>query len=178
MRLVSLISGVAILAIAAPILASETIAYEYDAKGRLVRVVRSGTVNNGVVAQYDYDRADNRSNVSTSGSPYGSPTPTPTPAPTNRPPIAVADNAGSMGKCLIKIVNVTANDSDPDGDALIVISASASGDMAASVASASSVEIDSGPTAGAKTISYTISDGHGGTANGTISVTVSGGVCN
>ena len=43
--------------------ASETITYSYDARGRLVKVVRSGTVNNGVSACYSYDKADNRSNV-------------------------------------------------------------------------------------------------------------------
>ena len=48
--------------------ASETVAYAYDAKGRLVKVVRSGSVNNGVTAQYAHDRANNRINVKVSGS--------------------------------------------------------------------------------------------------------------
>ena len=43
--------------------ASETIGYSYDSRGRLVRVVRSGTVNNNVSANYSYDKADNRTNV-------------------------------------------------------------------------------------------------------------------
>jgi hypothetical protein len=43
--------------------ASETVTYSYDARGRLVKVARSGTVNNGVSACYAYDKADNRSNV-------------------------------------------------------------------------------------------------------------------
>ena len=43
--------------------ASETIAYSYDARGRLVKVERSGTVNNGVRAEYQYDKGDNRTNV-------------------------------------------------------------------------------------------------------------------
>lgn len=43
--------------------ASETVNYTYDARGRLVKVARSGTVNNGVSACYAYDKADNRSNV-------------------------------------------------------------------------------------------------------------------
>lgn len=49
-------------------LASETIAYSYDARGRLVKVVRSGTVNNGVTTTYTIDRADNRTNKTTTGS--------------------------------------------------------------------------------------------------------------
>ncbi len=53
----------AALAIAAAAAASETISYTYDARGRLVKVVRTGTVNNGVKAEYRYDKADNRTNV-------------------------------------------------------------------------------------------------------------------
>jgi len=43
--------------------ASETVTYTYDARGRLVKVERSGTVNNGVKAEYHYDKGDNRTNV-------------------------------------------------------------------------------------------------------------------
>ena len=43
--------------------ASETINYTYDARGRLVKVARSGSVNNNVTANYSYDKADNRTNV-------------------------------------------------------------------------------------------------------------------
>jgi hypothetical protein len=53
----------ATLAAAAAAIASETITYTYDARGRLVRVVRSGSVNNNVTANYSYDKADNRTNV-------------------------------------------------------------------------------------------------------------------
>jgi YD repeat-containing protein len=50
--------------------ASETIGYTYDARGRLVQVKHSGTVNNNVTANYQYDKADNRTNVNvTSPSP-------------------------------------------------------------------------------------------------------------
>jgi YD repeat-containing protein len=44
-------------------MASETVTYTYDARGRLVKVERSGTVNNGVKAEYVYDKGDNRTNV-------------------------------------------------------------------------------------------------------------------
>jgi YD repeat-containing protein len=50
-------------ALAATAMAGETISYSYDARGRLVRVVRSGTVNNAVTANYSYDKADNRTTV-------------------------------------------------------------------------------------------------------------------
>jgi YD repeat-containing protein len=48
---------------AAAAAASETITYSYDARGRLVQVKHSGTVNNNVTANYQYDKADNRTNV-------------------------------------------------------------------------------------------------------------------
>lgn len=56
-------------AAAAAAYATETITYTYDARGRLVKVQRSGTVNNGVTADYQYDKADNRKTVTVSGSP-------------------------------------------------------------------------------------------------------------
>ena len=40
--------------------AAETITYEYDARGRLKKVIRTGTVNNGVTTTYTIDKADNR----------------------------------------------------------------------------------------------------------------------
>ena len=49
--------------------ASETTTYTYDAKGRLVKVVKSGSVNNGVTTDYTHDKADNRTNVKITGSP-------------------------------------------------------------------------------------------------------------
>lgn len=52
-----------------PAVAAETVTYSYDAKGRLVRVVRMGSVNNGVTTAYEHDRADNRKRVTVTGSP-------------------------------------------------------------------------------------------------------------
>jgi hypothetical protein len=52
-----------VAAAATAAIASETITYTYDARGRLVRVQRSGSVNNNVSANYSYDKADNRTNV-------------------------------------------------------------------------------------------------------------------
>ncbi|MES2451983.1 MAG: hypothetical protein V4610_15595 [Pseudomonadota bacterium] len=49
--------------------ASETITYTYDAKGRLVLVVHTGTVNNGVTIQYSHDHTDNRVKVKVTGAP-------------------------------------------------------------------------------------------------------------
>lgn len=49
--------------------AAETVTYTYDAKGRLVKVVHTGTVNNGVTTDYTHDKADNRTKVKTTGAP-------------------------------------------------------------------------------------------------------------
>jgi YD repeat-containing protein len=46
--------------------ASETLTYTYDARGRLTKVVHSGSVNNGVTTTYTYDRANNRVTKTTS----------------------------------------------------------------------------------------------------------------
>ena len=48
---------------------AETITYTYDAKGRLVKVVRTGTVNNNVTVDYEHDKADNRTRLKTTNSP-------------------------------------------------------------------------------------------------------------
>jgi hypothetical protein len=50
-------------------IAAETITYTYDAKGRLVKVVRTGTVNNNVTVDYEHDKADNRTRQKTTNSP-------------------------------------------------------------------------------------------------------------
>ena len=58
-------------AVPALAIAAETIAYGYDARGRLVRVERSGSVNSGVVTQYGFDKADNRTAKTVTGVPGG-----------------------------------------------------------------------------------------------------------
>ena len=63
------LAAATIVAVPALAWAAETITYTYDAKGRLVKVERSGTVNNGVKAEYTHDKADNRVTVTVSGSP-------------------------------------------------------------------------------------------------------------
>lgn len=60
-----LAAGLALSATAAA--ATETITYKYDARGRVVQVIHSGTVNNGVNTTYSYDKADNRTNATTTG---------------------------------------------------------------------------------------------------------------
>ena len=58
---------VALGALAVAAYAAETISYKYDARGRLVQVNHAGSVNNNVVTNYSYDKADNRNVVTTNG---------------------------------------------------------------------------------------------------------------
>jgi len=60
----------ALLAVSAmPAAATETITYTYDARGRLVTVVHTGSVNHNLQTVYTLDKADNRTNVKVTGSP-------------------------------------------------------------------------------------------------------------
>lgn len=65
----SLLASVVLVAGPSAAWAGETITYTYDAKGRLVQVVHTGTVNNNVQTTYVHDKADNRKNTTTTGSP-------------------------------------------------------------------------------------------------------------
>jgi YD repeat-containing protein len=53
--------------------ATESIIYKYDARGRLIEVKRTGTVNNNVQTNYTHDKANNRKTVNTTGSPNAPP---------------------------------------------------------------------------------------------------------
>lgn len=48
--------------------ATETITYEYDVRGRLIRETRAGAVNGGLAAEYTIDQAGNRNRAVTTGS--------------------------------------------------------------------------------------------------------------
>ncbi|HEX8448217.1 MAG TPA: Ig-like domain-containing protein [Allosphingosinicella sp.] len=72
--------------------ANETVTYSYDSLGRLTRVSRSGTVNDGVTAHYCFDSADNRSNVTVGPGGCTPPPPAPVPPPAEPvppPPVPV-----------------------------------------------------------------------------------------
>ena len=68
MRNCILVIGVS-LVVAPMAHASETITYTYDAKGRLIKVEHSGSVNNNLKTEYTHDRVDNRKKVKVTGSP-------------------------------------------------------------------------------------------------------------
>jgi hypothetical protein len=72
-RMAILLAGAAVAAVPALAVAAETIAYSYDARGRLVRVVRNDGVTNNIVTNYSLDKADNRTGKTTTGSPNSGP---------------------------------------------------------------------------------------------------------
>ena len=60
------LSGAAIIGMLtapAALQAGETVTYTFDARGRLVKVERAGTVNDGAKVEYTLDKADNRKKV-------------------------------------------------------------------------------------------------------------------
>lgn len=57
-----------LVGLASPALATEPGKYSYDARGQLVKVERTGTVNNNVTTDYGLDKADNRLTKTTTGS--------------------------------------------------------------------------------------------------------------
>lgn len=59
--------GLAAAGVSSPAVSAETQTYTYDALGRLVKVEKSGGINNGVEAQYQYDAAGNRQLVTVTG---------------------------------------------------------------------------------------------------------------
>ena len=67
-RNILIIASIALVAVPFVAFAAETITYTYDAKGRIKSVVRTGTVNNNVQVQYQHDKANNRKNVTVTGS--------------------------------------------------------------------------------------------------------------
>src|SRR3954470_18540503 len=185
------------VAFAAAAQASETTTYSYDALGRLVSAASSGTVNNGLATTIAYDPAGNRSCYGVTGAGAGSggsdcsaPPPPPPPAPPppspppppppppppsgNQPPVANSDVAPSIPKCGGTSVNVTANDTDPEGNyPLTVTSASGGAAIVVTVISPSTLWIDSVGASGLKSFSYTVQDslGASSTGSGTITVT-------
>jgi hypothetical protein len=72
--LLSIIFGAASFGGIGPAVAGETTTYNYDALGRLTNAAHSGTVNSGLSQAYTHDAADNRTNVTVTGSPYSNTT--------------------------------------------------------------------------------------------------------
>ena len=91
----------------------------------------------------------------------------------NNPPLAVADSVTTDQGTPVTI-NVVSNDSDPDGDTLTVSAITQPGNGAVTNNNNGTVTYTpNGGYTGSDSFTYTISDGNGGTATATVSVTVS-----
>ncbi|MGR3502834.1 Hint domain-containing protein [Pseudaestuariivita sp.] len=97
-------------------------------------------------------------------------------ADVNEPPVATNDSAETELVTPVEI-DVLTNDSDPDGDTLLITSATSTdgtvviNDNGPGVPQTVTFQANSG-FVGATSISYTISDGNGGTASATVAVNV------
>ena len=91
---------------------------------------------------------------------------------TNIPPVAVNDTASTFVNVPVTI-NVLTNDSDANGDSLVITNATTTNGVV--VINAGSTNITYKPAtnfSGTVTLNYTISDGNGGTASAVVTVTV------
>ena len=88
----------------------------------------------------------------------------------NTAPVAVADSASVVAGGSV-VIDVLANDTDADGDALTITGVT-NGTLGTASTDGSTVTYTAGAIGGADSITYDISDGNGGTATGTVSVTV------
>lgn len=91
--------------------------------------------------------------------------------PPNQPPVAV-DDATTTTENTAVVIAVLANDTDPDGDPLAVVSVTQGANGAVTLAANLPTYVPATDFVGPDTFTYTISDGQGGTNTATVSVTV------
>jgi VCBS repeat-containing protein len=91
--------------------------------------------------------------------------------PPNQAPTATADTAATIKDTLVTI-DVLANDTDPDGDTLSIVSVAAGSNGTAIVQAGKVVYTPNSGFVGSDTFTYTMSDGQGGSAIGNVSVSV------
>jgi hypothetical protein len=92
----------------------------------------------------------------------------------NQAPHAL-DDTGSQQKCSTGIYNVIANDTDPEGNYPLVVTGVTG--IGFSVSSPAEIQFMSTQGTGAKVGTYTVRDSLNATSTATLTVTVSGGVC-
>lgn len=94
---------------------------------------------------------------------------------TNQPPIAQNDSASTTAGQAI-LIDVLANDSDPDGDPLSFVSIGTAANGTISVVGTQLVYTPNVGFTGSDSFTYTIGDGNGGTATATVTLNVMPGV--
>jgi hypothetical protein len=182
-----------VLAAATGAMASETITYHYDSRGRLIRVEHAGAINNNIDTNYVLDRGDNRTTFATGVNlaPVPPPAPLPPPSPPqgppsppqgpppppNQPPVTHTDTL-NVARCTTATINVVANDTDPESNyPLTVIGVSDATKGTATVTSATDITYEAGGMTGAEALTYTVQDSLGATSTGTLYVNISSGSC-
>lgn len=169
---------VSVIALMVPIGASatETVTYTYDAQGRLIRSVISGTVNNGQSSSTTFDAANNRTNYTVSLS--GGTPPPPLPPPANNPPVAVADTTLSVVCNANGVRNVLGNDTDPENDLpLSMTLTGGSGINHVEQEGVQSIRFYAPPTRNtAYTVTYVITDARGAATSASLSLYVTGSI--
>jgi hypothetical protein len=85
------------------------------------------------------------------------------------------NDSGSQQRCDVQVWNVTANDTDPDGDYPLTVTGVTG--LGFSVFSASEIQFISTSSLGNKVGTYTVQDTRAGSANATLTINVTGGVC-
>ena len=147
-------------------IASETDNYNYDARGRLISVSRSGSVNNGVGVTYALDKEGNRTQVVVSAVGGG-----------GGAPVAVADSGtySTYDACNGIGLTVLANDSDTGGHyPLSVVSVTSSDPNFWSSNPYVFYTTGGWLYPGTTTATYTIQNSIGQQASGTITITLTG----
>ena len=90
----------------------------------------------------------------------------------NHPPVAQNDAFTVSQNSAANTLNVLANDSDPDGDALTLTTVGAPVHGTASIAGTRVSYTPAAGYSGSDSFSYSIADGRGGTASATVSITI------
>ena len=150
-----IVAGLALLlgvSAASPVLADR--AYQYDALGRVIKVTDAAS---GKTIRYHYDAAGNRTSVIA--------------ADANTAPVAVNDTASATAGASATL-NPLANDTDADGDTLSITGQNAPTGVTVSWNATAKAMTLSALTSGSWTVTYNISDGNGGTDQGSIALTI------
>ena len=160
------------------------LANDTDADGDALTVTANTTPANGTVTRtggsatytpapgfsgtdsFGYTLSDGKG-----GTANGSVTITVAPKP-NTAPVAGADSASTVSPDPIAI-NLLANDTDADGDALMIASTTPAGNGTVTLSGSLALYTPAAGFSGTDTFGYTLDDGRGGSASGAVTVSVS-----
>lgn len=96
----------------------------------------------------------------------------------NSPPIARPDS-GSVKTCQIVLLDVLANDSDPEGQPLTLVSVTGGSGYGISTIVSNKIQFEAAGTPGSTTLTYVVRDSMGATASTTVSIGVfASNLCN